>query len=140
MSSTNAGDKPRNKITITLKFLHEARLIISYQFDGNRNAGGVSLKLSCNEITQSHGNEFTVRHVFLLAADQLVYRLKPLQGRTIRKVMGGGGGGGGRGIFSSHDCFFSPSACAGIFFAGETLRTNFFFFFRQILLCLSFTN
>ena len=47
------------------------------------------------------------------------------KGRTIRKVMGGGGG---RGIFSSHDFFFSPSACAGIFFAGETLYTNFFFF------------
>ena len=43
-----------------------------------------------------------------------------------------GGGGGGRGIFSLHDFFFSLTACAGIFFSGETLCTNFFF--RQILL------
>ena len=43
------------------------------------------------------------------------------KGRTIRKVMGG------RGIFSLQDFFFSPSACAGIFFARETLCTNFFF-------------
>ena len=50
------------------------------------------------------------------------------KGRTIRKVMGGGGGGegGGRGIFSLHDFFFSPTACAGIFFAGESLCMNFF--------------
>ena len=33
---------------------------------------------------------------------------------------------GGRGIFSLDDFFFSPSACVGIFFAGETLCTNFF--------------
>ena len=36
--------------------------------------------------------------------------------------MGGGGGFSACTIF-----FFSPSACAGIFFAGETLCTNFFF-------------
>ena len=46
------------------------------------------------------------------------------KGRTIRKVMGGGGG---RGIFSLHEFFFLPTACAGIFFSGETLCTNFFF-------------
>ena len=44
------------------------------------------------------------------------------KGRTIRKVMGGG-----RGIFSLHEFFFLPTACAGIFFSGETLCTNFFF-------------
>ena len=44
------------------------------------------------------------------------------KGRIIRKVMGGGGGAG----FSACTIFFSSSACAGIFFAGETLCTNFF--------------
>ena len=39
---------------------------------------------------------------------------------------------GGRGIFSLHEFFFSLTACAGIFFSGETLCTNFVF--RQILL------
>ena len=48
----------------------------------------------------------------------------PNKGRTIRKVMGGGGG---EGDFQLARFFFSPSACAGIFFAGETLCTNFFF-------------
>ena len=53
------------------------------------------------------------------------------KGRTIRKVMGGGGGG--RGEFSAcTNFFFLLTACAGIFFSGETLCTNFFF--RQILL------
>ena len=51
------------------------------------------------------------------------------KGRTIRKVMGG------RGIFSLHDFFFSPSACAGIFFAGETLCTNFFFSDKYCFVC-----
>ena len=45
------------------------------------------------------------------------------KGRTIRKVMGGGGGWG---IFSLHDYFFWPTACAGIFFAGETPLQEFF--------------
>ena len=36
-------------------------------------------------------------------------------------------GGGGEGDFQLARFFFSPSACAGIFFAGETLCTNFFF-------------
>ena len=58
-----------------------------------------------------------------------------LQGRTIRKVMGGGGG---EGDFQLVRFFFSPTASAGIFFAGKTLCTNFFF--RQRLLCLSFSN
>ena len=45
------------------------------------------------------------------------------KGQTIRKVMGGGGGG-----FSACTIFFfPPSACAGIFFAGEILCTIFFF-------------
>ena len=52
------------------------------------------------------------------------------KGRTIRKVMGGGGEGWG--IFSLHEFFFPLTACAGIFFSGEPLCTNFFF--RQILL------
>ena len=48
------------------------------------------------------------------------------KGRTIRKVMGGGGGGGGE--FSACTNFlFLLTACAGIFFSGETLCTNFFF-------------
>ena len=35
---------------------------------------------------------------------------------------------GGEGDFQlARFFFFSPSACAGIFFAGETLCTNFFF-------------
>ena len=46
------------------------------------------------------------------------------KGRTIRKVMGGG-----EGDFQLARFFlFSPSACAGIFFAGETLCTIFFSF------------
>ena len=64
-------------------------------------------------------------------------RMASIKGRTIRKVMGGGGGG--RGIFSSHDFFFfSPSACAGIFL--QVKLSALIFFFREILLCLSFTN
>ena len=52
------------------------------------------------------------------------------RGRTIRKVMGAGGWGG---EFSAcTNFFFSLTACAGIFFSGEPLCTNFFF--RQILL------
>ena len=42
------------------------------------------------------------------------------KGRTIRKVMGVWG------IFSWYECFFSRTACAGIFFPGETPCTNFF--------------
>ena len=57
------------------------------------------------------------------------------KGRAIRKVMGGGGGG----IFSLHEFFFSLTACAGIFFSGEPLCTNFFldkycFFFNTEIL------
>ena len=37
MSSTNVSNKPRNEITIALKFLHEASFNISYQFDCNTN-------------------------------------------------------------------------------------------------------
>ena len=45
------------------------------------------------------------------------------KGRTIRKVMGGGGG-----EFSAcTNFFFSLTACAGIFFSGEPLCTNFLF-------------
>ena len=47
-------NKPKNETAIALKFLHEARLIISYQFDRNRNTGRVLSKLSCNEISPSH--------------------------------------------------------------------------------------
>ena len=50
-----------------------------------------------------------------------------IKGRTIRKVMGGVGN------FQLARIFFSLTACAGIFFSGEPLCTNFFFF-RQILL------
>ena len=47
------------------------------------------------------------------------------RGRTIRKVMGAGGWGG---EFSAcTNFFFSLTACAGIFFSGEPLCTNFFF-------------
>ena len=55
--------------------------------------------------------------------------IKRCKGGTIRKVMGGMGDFQLARVF-----FFSPTACGGIFFAGETLCTNFFFF-RQILLC-----
>ena len=34
---------------------------------------------------------------------------------------------GGGGIFSLHEFFFSLTACAGIFFSGKPLCTNFFF-------------
>ena len=45
-------------------------------------------------------------------------------------------GGGGVGNFQLARIFFSLIACAGIFFSGEPLRTNFFFqtniaFFEQ---------
>ena len=59
-----------------------------------------------------------------------------LKGRTIRKVMGGGGGDGG--FSACMIIFFSPTGCAGIFFAGETFLQEFFL--RQILLCMLFTN
>ena len=72
MSLTNVSKKPGNEITVALKFLHEARLNISYQFDCNKNAVRVSLKLLCNEIRLSHKSEFTVHHEFFLAADQFV--------------------------------------------------------------------
>ena len=49
-SSTTVGNKPRNENTIAVKFLHEARLNTSYQFDRNKNAEIVSL----NEISPSH--------------------------------------------------------------------------------------
>ena len=57
-----------------------------------------------------------------------IFNFESTKGRTIRKVKGGGGGWG---IFSWYDFFFSRTACAGIFFPGETPCTNFF---RQILL------
>ena len=47
---------------------------------------------------------------------------EPNRGRTIRKV---------KSIFSLHEFVFSLTACAGFFFSGEPLCTNFFF--RQIL-------
>ena len=43
------------------------------------------------------------------------------------------------GIFSLHDYFFSPTARAGIFSAGETPLQEFFFS-GKLLLCMSFTN
>ena len=52
-SSTTVGNKPRNENTIAVKFLHEARLNTSYQFDRKKNAEIVSLKLSCNELDKS---------------------------------------------------------------------------------------
>ena len=81
MSSTNVSNKPRNEVTFALKFLHEERLNISYQFDRNKNAGRVSSKLS-SKISPSHSNEFNVHQLstmFLisLAADQFVFWLKP---------------------------------------------------------------
>ena len=48
---------------------------------------------------------------------------KKNKGRTIRKVMGGGGGVGDLQLVRF---FFSRTACAGIFFPGETPCTNFF--------------
>ena len=59
------------------------------------------------------------------------------KGRTIRKVMGGGGGGR-RGIFSLHDFFFRPLLVQEFFL--QVKPSARIFFFRQILLCLSFTN
>ena len=46
-----------------------------------------------------------------------------------------GGGGGGERDFQLARFFFSPSACAGIFFAGETLCTNFFFLDKYCFVC-----
>ena len=48
MASKNVSNKQRNELTIALKFLHEARLNISFQFDGNKNAGRVSLNPPIN--------------------------------------------------------------------------------------------
>ena len=46
-------------------------------WDRDINAKRVSLKLSCNEISPSHWNKFTVHHVFFFTpADQFVYWLK----------------------------------------------------------------
>ena len=50
-----------------------------------------------------------------------------------------GGGGGGWGIFSLYEFFFSRTACAGIFFPGETparifFQTNIAFFNSEILI------
>ena len=56
----------------------------------------------------------------------------PDKGRTIRKVMGG------RGIFSSHDFFFRPLLVQEFFL--QVKPSALIFFFRQILLCLPFTN
>ena len=53
--------------------------------------------------------------------------MKQGKGRTIRKVMGAGGGGG-EDFQLARICFFSLTASAGIFFLGEPLYTNFFFF------------
>ena len=53
-------------MSIALKFLHEAGWNIFCQFDRNKIAGRISLKLSFNaEISPSHGNEFTVHHVVI---------------------------------------------------------------------------
>ena len=45
------------------------------------------------------------------------------------------GGGGGEGDFQLARLFFSPPACAGIFFAGETLCTNFLFLDKYCFVC-----
>ena len=49
-----SSNKPINEVTIALKFLHEARFNISYQFDRDKNTERISLKLSCNEIGPDH--------------------------------------------------------------------------------------
>ena len=54
------------------------------------------------------------------------------KGRTIRKVMGG------RGIFSLHDFFFRPLLVQEFFL--QVKPSARIFFFRQRLLCLSFSN
>ena len=59
--------------------------------------------------------------------------LEIIKGRTIRKVVGGGGGG--RRIFSSHDFFFSPSACAGILFCRWNPLHEFFFPDKYCFVC-----
>ena len=57
----------------------------------------------------------------------LLYPGLASKGRTIRKVKGGGGGGGGGFSAGTIDFFFFwRTACAGIFFPGETPCTNFF--------------
>ena len=63
-----------------------------------------------------------------------ILRARSIQpkGRTIRKVMGG------RGIFSLHDFFFRPLLVQEFFL--QVKPSTRIFFFRQILLCLSFTN
>jgi len=60
-------------------------------------------------------------------------------GRSIRKVIEGGGGGGKEGNFQLARIFSLLTACAGIFFSGETLCMNFFgdkcfFFLSEILI------
>ena len=57
-----------------------------------------------------------------------------LRDGPLEKWWWGGGGGGGGGFSACTIFFFSSSACAGIFFAGETLCTNFFFFQTNIAL------
>ena len=48
-----------------------------------------------------------------------------------------GGGGGGEGIFSLHD-FFYPLLVQDFFF--RVKPSAGIFFFKQILICLAFTN
>ena len=57
------------------------------------------------------------------------------KGRTIRKVMGGGGGG----EFSARTIVFFRPLLVQEFYL-QVKPSARFFFFRQILLCLSFTN
>ena len=65
----------------------------------------------------------------------LLYPGLASKGRTIRKVKGGGGGVGvGDFQLVRFFFFFWRTACAGIFFPGETPCTNFF---RQIWLFLT---
>ena len=75
MSLKNVSNKPRNEITIALKFLHEARLNIYYQSDRNKNAGRVSLKLPVMQpnksITLAHieaNSPSTIMFIISLAA------------------------------------------------------------------------
>ena len=58
-------------------------------------------------------------------------------------------GGGGEGDFQLARFFFPSSACAGMFFAGETLCTNFFvcrllikknYFTKELLYFVGFNN
>ena len=42
---------------------------------------------------------------------------------------------GGMGDFQLARFFFLPTTCAGIFFAGETLCTNFFFSDKYCFVC-----